>query len=131
MRKRSICLLLALLMLLAGCNAAGVFSEEHGATWFHGVCERYTGQRSCELTVGDNACISVQCTLTCKNGQVDVTIADDEGTALHRGEDVSTDNAFVVQLTEPGSYTITVDAADYTGGFAFDWETAGAAPEGS
>lgn len=132
--KRLLCplicgLLLCLMLpwLFAGCSGSGVYSEEQGATYFHAVCEAYTGQRRCRLAVGDNACIGIQCAITCKEGRIGICISDKAGNEVYRSEGIGQNTNFTVQITEPDTYTISVDAAGYTGGFSFDWETVGAA----
>lgn len=121
-----LCLAVCLLGLCS-CSRAGVFSEDLGPGYLHTVCQGYTGQRSCQLTLSESACINIQCSFTHKSGQLDVRITDSSGAAAYQGNGIDSSAAFVVQLTQPDTYTICVDADGYTGSFSFEWETVGAA----
>ena len=129
MRIRNLSLLMAgvlLLCLLTGCARQGVFSEEQTASCLHVVCDEYSGQRSCHITVGENTCISVRCVYARKDGKLNVLIADESGFEAYRGDGINSNADFTVQLNNPGTYTISVDAENYSGKFLFDWETIGA-----
>ncbi len=126
MRRLGACCLL--LLLLCGCAGAAVCAVEEGENSLRAVCEAYSGERSAEVNVGDNACISIQCGIEPKEGSLDILICDSEGTVAYEGQNVAEQMSFVVQLTAPGGYTISVDADQFTGSYSFDWETVGAAP---
>ena len=119
--------LAALLLTLCSCSQASMFSEDLGSNYLHAVCQSYSGQRSCELTLSDNACINIQCSFTHKDGTLDVFITGSDGAVAYQGNGIDSSAAFVVQLTQPDNYTIRVEANHYTGSFSFEWETVGAA----
>ncbi len=118
-----------LILLLCGCAAAPVCAEDQGESHYYAVCETYTGRRGCTLTVGDNACLSLQCAVERRGGRLDLSITDGTGAEVHRSEGLAEDTGFVVRLTEPGTYTVVIDAADYTGDVRLDWEAVGAAAQ--
>lgn len=126
--RAGLLLLLALLLAaLSACGSHGVYAEDAGSTWFHGVCEDYSGEMSRELTVSENARISVRCSFSRKDGQMDVRITAADGSEAYRGDGV-TGGSFSVELNHPGTYTIAVQTRGFSGSFSFDWETVGAAP---
>lgn len=124
--RRILALGFLLIILLCGCAHAAVCAEDLGEDHFSAVCELYSGSRSCQLTVGENACVSIRCNLTCRDGRLDLRITADDGSEAYRGDGLDADAAFVVQLTKPGTYTLYMESHSFTGSLRFDWETAGA-----
>ena len=119
-------ILLLILLTLTGCAAgSAMYSEDTGSSHFYGICEEYTGLRSSQLTLGENACINLQCTIDRKAGGVDIEITG--GGEVYAYDGLRESAELVLQLTAPGDYTISVNADDFSGGFHFDWETVGAA----
>ena len=119
--------LLLVLLLCAGCVfGQAMFSEDRGETHYGGVCERYTGPQSCVLTLGENACINLRCTVERKSGELDINVGC--GAENYEYAGLQENVELVLQLTEPGDYTLSVDADNFSGSFRFEWETVGAAP---
>ena len=118
--------LLLVLLLCAGCvTRPAMYLEDCGENYFSGVSEKYSGQQNRSFTLGENACVNLHCIVERKDGTLDVSV---NGAEFYSYEGLRENVELVLQLTEPGDYTLLVDMKDYSGSFRFEWETVGAAP---
>lgn len=80
----------------------------------------YSGSKEREITVEDGETVTVTVKVTTKKGSLDAYIYKDEEEYSYEGHDIQT-SEFTVTLSDPGDYTIKVDANRHKGSFSFSW----------
>ncbi len=121
MKKLLIPLILLLLIGLTGCSNISIGSVQNNTS--HKMSASYflySGMKKKELTVKDGETVEIAIKITTKKGKIDAFIYDENGEYLYKGEDIQ-EEASSVTLTEPGDYTIEVDADNHRGSFSFTW----------
>jgi hypothetical protein len=119
-------LLLILISLINGCTTgSGVVlnaSELNTTTKMSMTYEKFTGHKQTHIEVKENSPVEVAVNFVTEKGSLDAYIAKDNDTSdcSYEGHDIST-SSFTVTLSEPGNYTVRVDAEDHTGSYSFSW----------
>ncbi len=123
-------LILALLIILISIPAActtgsgtvknGV--EYNSSTKMSMLYDEFTGYKQTHIDVGENETIEVVVSIVTEKGSIDAYIAKDNDIAnsSYKGHDIPT-MTFTVTLSEPGRYTVRVDAEKHTGSYSFSW----------
>jgi uncharacterized membrane protein len=84
--------------------------------------DEFTGYKQTHIDVGENETIEVVVSIVTEKGSIDAYIAKDNDIAnsSYKGHDIPT-MTFTVTLSEPGRYTVRVDAEKHTGSYSFSW----------
>lgn len=81
---------------------------------------RFSGTNDKELTVKEGETIEISVKIKTKSGSIDAYIYNEDKEYSYEGEDIPT-SSFTVTLTEPGDYSIKVDADKHKGSYSFSW----------
>ena len=122
--RAGICMLAAVLVLLAGCGTCSVFdgsraSDTSGFRMEYGVLDREESA-GLELTAGDRLRVSLSHT----KGTVDVAVGMEGKEPVYRGNGQQ-NAAFVLEIAETGNYHISVTGHRAKGNVSFDRIPAG------
>lgn len=128
MKRRSILYSIIIIMLmLSGCTRGSqttIMSKEHNTpTMMSMTYKKFSGYKETNITVKDGEPIKVDVNIVTKDGTINAYIAkdDDKTNCSYEGNDIQT-STFTVTLSDPGKYTIRVDAKDHSGSYEFSWE---------
>lgn len=118
-RKRSICLIVLLVLILSGCSqSAESINETQTDTEMSLMFRDFSGSREKNIVVEENQPRIVSVALTCTSGEMNLYIVNSEtGEKAFTGQKLSTDS-FTVTLKEAGSYLLTFDAKSAEGSLA-------------
>lgn len=81
----------------------------------------YSGTKERELTVEDGETVVVTVDVKTDKGSLDAYIYNEDEEYSYEGHDIQT-SEFTVTLTEPGDYTVKVEADKHKGSFSFSWD---------
>ena len=87
---------------------------------FYGSYYKFSGTKEKSLTVKEGESKVVTVDIVTKKGSIDVSIYSDKDHKQYEGMAIATSN-FTVTLSEPGTYTIKLDASDHKGSYKFKW----------
>ena len=113
-----ICMLAAMLFLLAGCRTGSVFdgSRVSDASGFRMEYSMLSREESADLSLAEGDCLQVSLSHT--EGAVDVTVQPEGKEPIYRGN--GQQNAdFVLEITEAGNYHISVSGHQAKGEITF------------
>ena len=116
-----------LILLLCACTigsgTARNATELNTPTKMSMQYDKFNGFKETSLKVEDGGEITVSVNIITEKGSIDAYIAknSDQSEAAYEGHDVPT-SSFTVTLSEPGTYTIRVDADDHCGAYSFSWD---------
>lgn len=120
-------LILIIPVLVAGGCAIGsgitIGSVEHNTpTKMSMSYDRFDGYRKTTIKVEENRPVTVVVEIRSEKGSLDAYIAldNDKANSAYEGHNIPT-SAFTVTLSEPGNYTLRVDANDHTENYSFEW----------
>jgi major membrane immunogen (membrane-anchored lipoprotein) len=118
----TVLLILAMAIGLSGCSKyISIGSVENNSE--HKMSASYmlySGTKETELTVDDGETVTVTVKVNTKKGSLDAYIYNEDDEYSYEGHDIQTSD-FTVTLSEPGDYTIKVDASRHKGSFSFSW----------
>jgi hypothetical protein len=123
----SILSLLVITSLISGCTTGSgstlKSTELNTSTKMSMTYEKFTGYRQTKISVGENNPVTVRVNIVTENGELDAYIAKDNNreSSSYEGNNVPT-SSFTVTLSEPGTYTIRVDAKNHSGSYSFTWD---------
>jgi len=122
MKKLLLPLLLVFIIAFAGCSSYIQIGAVEKSTKheFSGSYYKFSGFKKKSLTVKEGETIVVAVDIVTKKGSIDVSIYSDKDNKQYDGKDIATSN-FTVTLSEPGTYTIKLDASDHKGSYKFKW----------
>ena len=112
--------------ILAGCTVGSgtvINSTEFNTpTRMSMYYDKFTGYKQTHINVGDSGPVVVAVEILTESGSIDAYIARDNdlSRASYEGHDIST-TSFTVTLSEPGDYTLRVNADNHSGGYSFYW----------
>lgn len=120
--------LLALIFVVSsfwGCTTETGVINEHESNSSTGISmsyEKFSGCKQRLIEVKDNAPFVITVDIVSESGSIDVYITRENGQEGHsyEGHSIQT-SIFTVTLTEPGNYTIQVEAKKHIGGYSFSW----------
>ncbi len=119
-------ILLVLAGLLAGC-AVGSGTVKNGEefntpTKMSMIYDKFDGYKQGRIDVNANEPVEVKVNIVTEGGSIAAYIAKDNeiSHSSYEGHNIPT-SSFTVTLTEPGNYTVRVDADNHTGGYSFSW----------
>ena len=129
MLKKNFCLLIALMVLivLTGCTCGSFTvlksSELNTPTMMSMSYEKFNGFKQRQIKVLEDETLVISVNIVTEAGSIDAYVAKDNDTSnsTYEGNDIPT-SSFIVTLTEPGKYTIRVDAENHTGSYSFSWD---------
>lgn len=124
MKKLIYPLMLILFLGLAGCTKN--FTFEIGAVEYSDFnsmsmsYKKFDGVKDKHIIVEEGKPLEIRVSFETKDGMLDAYIFNEDLEYFYEGKDVET-SSFTVTLTEPGDYTIKVDADMHEGSYSFYW----------
>jgi hypothetical protein len=120
-----VCLMLLIPVLGACTVGSGTVKngvEYNSSTKMAMLYDEFTGYKQTHIDVGENETVEVVVSIVTEKGSIDAYIAKDNDTAnsSYEGHNIPT-MSFTVTLSEPGRYTVRVDADKHTGSYSFSW----------
>ncbi len=118
--------LMVLISMLGGCTVgSGTVKngiEYNSSTKMAMLYDEFTGYKQTHIDVEAGKPVMVVVSIVTEKGSIDAYIARDNDIAnsSYEGHDVPT-MSFTVTLSEPGRYTVRVDAKKHTGSYSFSW----------
>lgn len=118
--------LFALLLMVTGCTVGSGIQINSVETNLPGkmamTYDKFSGYKQRDIKVEQGQALTVLVEVVTEKGSIDAYIAKDNDTAdcAYEGHDIPT-SSFNVTLSEPGEYTIRVDARDHKGSYSFEW----------
>lgn len=96
--------------------------EDNGPSKMSMSYEKFTGYKQTHITVKDEPVV-VAVEIETESGILDAYIAIDNDilNTSYLGHDIPT-TSFTVTLSEPGYYTVRVDAENHSGSYSFTWK---------
>jgi hypothetical protein len=119
------CLLVLVLIFNACTTGSGTVKngvEYNSSTKMAMLYDEFTGYKQTHIEVGENETVEVVVSIVTEKGSIDAYIAKDNDitNSSYEGHDIQT-MSFTVTLSEPGRYTVRVDAEKHTGSYSFSW----------
>lgn len=128
MKKISVLYLVIIVMLVfSGCTRGSqvtVMSKEHNtSTMMSMTYKKFSGYKETNVTVKEGEPVKIDVNIVTKDGTISAYIAkdDDKTDCSYEGNDIQT-STFTITLSDPGKYTIRVDAKNHSGSYEFSWE---------
>ncbi len=81
----------------------------------------YSGDKEKQLTVEDGKPVVVTVDIETDKGTLDAYIYNEDEEYSYEGHDIKT-SSFTVTLSDPGEYTIKLEADKHKGSYSFSWE---------
>ncbi|MDD4924145.1 MAG: hypothetical protein PHF74_04845 [Dehalococcoidales bacterium] len=118
--------LIVLMSMLSACTVGsgtvknGV--EYNSSTKMAMLYDEFSGYKQTHIDVRQNETVEVVVSIVTEKGSIDAYIAKDNDIAnsSYEGHDIPT-MSFTVTLSEPGRYTVRVDADKHKGSYSFSW----------
>lgn len=124
MKKLIYPLMLVLFLGLAGCTKRFTFElgafENNTSTQMSMSYKKFDGVKDRQLTVKEGESVEINVDIETEDGTLDAYIYNEELEYSYEGKDIET-STFTVTLTEPGEYTIKVEADMHEGSYSFTW----------
>lgn len=121
MKKAGLLFLLLLALLgLGGCSFQFGYSGNNSTHEMSGSYYKFSGDKDKEITLEEGETLDILVDIVTKEGIIDVSIMDDNEVYIYEGNDLQT-TSFTVTLSEPGEYTLKVEAKDHKGSFSLTW----------
>lgn len=80
----------------------------------------FSGTKEKEIKVDDGETVEIAVGITTKDGSIDVYVYNENEEYSYEGHDIATSD-FTVTLSEPGTYTLKLEADKHKGGYSFKW----------
>ncbi len=127
MKRRLIGLLISILLVasLIGCTTgsytATLATEKNTSTSMAMTYAKMNGHKTASLSIEDNEILEVDVDVVSKDGQLDLSIVNEQDESFYQGTDMPT-SSFTVTLDKKGKYKITVNAKDHKGSYNITWK---------
>lgn len=124
--KKKIAIILTFVLvvvLFCGCDISDVtygVAENTTSSSMTASYKNLNDSRKTTLTVKKDEEKTLKVEIETKKGQLDLTITDEDGTAVYEGEDLET-STFDVVLDKEGKYTIKFEGKKHSGSFKVNW----------
>jgi hypothetical protein len=115
-----------LIITLVSCNLGSYVivngTESNDSHTMSMTYEKFNGYRSAEIKVEEGVPFTISVDIVTSSGNISAYIAkdNDKANAAYAGNDIKTSH-FTVTFSEPGTYTIRVDADKHSGSYKFTW----------
>ena len=125
MKKTILVMVMALgISLFVGCTMgsgkAVKMTENNNSHRMSATYEKYDGYKKTTLKLKSDEEKTVNVDIETKNGELDLTITDEDGNAVYEGDNLET-STFDVTLDKEGEYTIRIDADNHSGSYDINW----------
>lgn len=113
-------LLLVALIGLGGCSYEFGYIGNNSTHEMSGSYYKFNGDKDKEITVEEGETLDILVDIVTKEGTLDVSIMDENKEYSYEGHDLQT-TSFTVTLSDPGKYTLKLEAKEHQGSFSFTW----------
>lgn len=125
MKKKIIISITFILLLgLVGCSRNFTFRllafETNTSTKMSMTHYRLHGVKEKKLTVKEGEPLEIKVDIETKDGTLNAYIYNKDMEYSYEGKDIPT-SSFTVTLTEPGEYTLKLEADKHSGSYSFTW----------